>query len=114
MERHAALHEAADLVLQIELAMRRTRLWHTRVPTPEAMASRLPFCADTLAFTEWLQFVFLPRMHILLQDDEALPRDSNIAAMAEEALPGVEGRAAVLAPIRAFDTLIANYQRDAR
>ncbi len=107
MNRNAALHEAADLVLQIELAMRRARLWHREAPTPAAMTSRTPFCADTLVFTEWLQFIFLPRMRVLLENDQALPQASGIAPMAEEALPTVEGRDAVLALIKAFDALIS-------
>ncbi|WP_258876037.1 YqcC family protein, partial [Pseudomonas aeruginosa] len=29
---------------------------------PEALASPEPFCVDTLALEQWLQWIFLPRM----------------------------------------------------
>lgn len=108
MSTHAdALHRAADLMLHLEQAMRTAGLWQQQPPTPAAMASRTPFCADTLAFTEWLQFIFLPRMRQLIEQDQSLPQSSSIAVMAEEALPEVSGKATILATLRAFDSLIA-------
>jgi len=107
MSRSATLHRAADRVLQIELAMRRTQLWHEQPPTPAAMASRMPFCADTLMFSQWLQFVFLPRMHMLIEANQPLPESSNIGPMAEHCLPATAGRQQLLDAIRAFDDLIA-------
>src|SRR5690625_457928 len=107
MSRSATLHRAADRVLQIELAMRRAQLWHEQPPTPAAMASRTPFCADTLAFSQWLQFVFLPRMHRLIESNQPLPQSSDISTMAEHCLPATAGRQQLLAAIRAFDELIA-------
>lgn len=93
-------------MLQLEQAMRVADLWQQQPPTPAAMASRTPFCADTLTFTEWLQFVFLPRMRLLVEQDQSLPQSSNIGVMAEEALPEVSGKAAILAAIHSFDRLI--------
>lgn len=99
--------DLADTVLRIELALRRSHLWSSEPPSPAAMASRTPFCADTLSFPEWLQFVFLPRMHEALEGREPLPEDSNISAMAEESLPALGGDARRLLPLlREFDELI--------
>lgn len=106
------MRRAADAALQIELALREAGLWHEQAPTPAAMASRTPFCADTLGFTQWLQFVFLPRVHMLIESNQPLPQSSNITAMAEESLPEVAGKPAVLTPIRAFDALIEEQTRD--
>ena len=102
-----ALSQAADCVLAMEQAMREGDLWHTDVPSPAAMASRTPFCADTLAFTEWLQFIFAPRMRELIEAGGPLPASSGIAVMAEAKLTGgspAERR--VIEILAAFDRLV--------
>ena len=81
------LHAIADILLDVERTLRRHQLWHDEIPAPAAMASRTPFCADTLSFTQWLQFVFLPRMRRIVEHAEPLPTASGIAVMAREALP---------------------------
>jgi uncharacterized protein YqcC (DUF446 family) len=102
------LHTLADLMLAIEQAMRDADFWHEEVPTPAAMASRTPFCADTLAFSEWLQFVFIPRMHALIEANAALPNASAIAPLAEEALAERVGKQALVQRLRQFDRIIGN------
>lgn len=106
-ENSLALSQAADCVLAVEQAMRDGRLWHSDVPAPAAMASRTPFCADTLAFTEWLQFIFIPRMRELIEAGGPLPSTSGIAVMAEARLTGdsaAENR--VIEVLAAFDRLV--------
>lgn len=104
---HAQLHAVADLMLSIEQAMRDADFWHDDSPSPAAMASRTPFCADTLAFSEWLQFVFIPRMQALIEAGAALPEASAIAPLAEEALDERAGKQALVDRLRRFDRLIA-------
>ncbi|HLQ85829.1 MAG TPA: YqcC family protein [Salinisphaeraceae bacterium] len=104
----AQLHHLADLLLQLELALRNNGFWQQQPPSPAAMASRLPFCADTLEFSQWLQFVFLPRMQHLIENNEPLPDNSNITAMAQEAWSeGAENRE-ILQPIRAIDAVLTS------
>ena len=81
--------QVADGLLHIEMELRRLRLWATDAPSDEALASVEPFAVDTLVFTEWLQFIFLPRMKVLLENDVPLPTVSGIAPMAEEYFRGV-------------------------
>ncbi|MNC69043.1 hypothetical protein D3C75_1196970 [compost metagenome] len=47
------------------------------------MASIEPFCVDTLDFDQWLQWIFLPRMKLILEQNQPLPNASGILAMAE-------------------------------
>lgn len=82
-ERHA---RSAELLLEIEAEMRRLDLWSKAMPSDEALSSALPFCCDTLNFAEWLQFIFLPRMKIMLEAGAVLPDRCAIAPMAEESL----------------------------
>lgn len=76
--------ELADCLLRVEAEMRRSGVWSDTAPSEEALASSQPFCLDTLVFTEWLQFVFLAKMKVMVESNSALPSVSGIAPMAEE------------------------------
>jgi uncharacterized protein YqcC (DUF446 family) len=81
----AELHaRVADLLLDIEAELRRLDLWQGATPPIEALASRMPFCCDTLDFCAWLQFVLLGRMKQLIEAGAQLPDNCGIAPMAEE------------------------------
>ena len=73
----------ALILTQVEAELRRLGLWSALPPPAEAFRSTLPFCFDTLAFEQWLQWVFLPRFWVLLQQAGPLPESSGIAPMAE-------------------------------
>ncbi len=53
-------------------------------------ATQPPFFADTMNFSEWLQWVFIARFRAILEADHPLPGQCDIAPMAEEALKGME------------------------
>lgn len=76
--------EVADLLLLIERELRLLELWSEIEPEPNALASAAPFCVDTLALEQWLQWIFVPRMKALLEGGHVLPAVSGIAPMAEE------------------------------
>jgi len=77
------IHETADHLLAIEQEMRRIGLWETTPPAKEALESLVPFCYDTLKFEQWLQWVFLPKMKLALEQQIDFPTSSNIATLAE-------------------------------
>ncbi len=99
--------ELADRLLELEALLRNRRLWCDEPPSDEALASDQPFAVDTLVFTEWLQFIFIPRLHQLVEQGEALPAECDVAPMAEEFFraeniePG-----GVIRQLRAIDVLI--------
>ncbi|WOT04248.1 YqcC family protein [Shewanella youngdeokensis] len=68
--------------LQDELV--RTQLWSDIAPSQSALQSRAPFACDTLRFEQWLQFIFIPKMHYLLDNSIALPTAIAVAPMAEQ------------------------------
>ncbi|WP_417796811.1 YqcC family protein [Stutzerimonas nitrititolerans] len=100
-------HALAEQLLLIERELRVLGMWSATPPTQEALASCEPFCVDTLAFEEWLQWIFLPRMKVILENDEALPAASGILVMAElvyrDRQPSACG---LLESLGAFDRLI--------
>lgn len=80
-DRHISVGE---ILLDIECELRRARLWEDELPSEEALASDQPFAIDTLQFHQWLQFILLPRMHMLVEERLPLPSACGISPMAEE------------------------------
>lgn len=102
-----SLSDIADIIFCMEKEMRRLGLWAREPPRPEALASKQPFCYDTLAFEQWLQWVFIPRMKRILEQGLAVPQDSDIYPLAEEVFSRSSADTrALLDLIRAFDELI--------
>ncbi|WP_339899943.1 YqcC family protein [uncultured Gilvimarinus sp.] len=104
-DKHIAV---ADILLDLEAALRELNLWHSEPPSAEALASTAPFAVDTLTFTQWLQFMFLPRMHTLVTGRGTLPVNCAIAPMAEEYFrPQSLDASAVLVQLQRIDTLLS-------
>ena len=102
----ARVPELADTLLLIERELRMAGLWSDSAPSVQALASCEPFCVDTLAFEQWLQWVLLPRMKAILEDDRPLPQVSGISPMAEVAF--VERPVGgLLAALQRFDRLLS-------
>lgn len=74
----------ADSLIQIEIELRRIGVWESSPPPREALQSTQPFGIDRLEFTQWLQFVFISRMKVLIEAGQPLPEVSGMAPMAEE------------------------------
>ena len=89
-ESDSRVGRVADSLLRIEIELRRLGAWESEPPPAEAFRSDKPFCLDTMAFTQWLQFVFLEKMKALVEAGHALPEVSGIAPMAEEHFRGRE------------------------
>ncbi|GAA5190536.1 YqcC family protein [Ferrimonas gelatinilytica] len=81
----ALYHAVADQLLVLERLMREAELWQAAPPDAAALASPLPFCVDTLRFEQWLQFLFVPRMRLLVAERRSLPTAIALKPMAEEA-----------------------------
>jgi uncharacterized protein YqcC (DUF446 family) len=98
----------ADQLLLIEQALRAQGWWDAQAPSAEALASEQPFCVDTLDFSQWLQWVFLPRMEDLIANGRALPMVSAIRPLAEQ-LYGAENpqTAALFGALGEVDRLIS-------
>ncbi len=104
MTRQQQLHL---LLRRLEQELQALQLWQQHAPGSDALSSSEPFCVDTLAFSEWLQWIMIPRFDAMIQQQHALPGNSDIAAMAEEALKGINADTAVLLDlIRQIDSTL--------
>ena len=105
----ARFPKIADHLLLIERELRALGWWDEVEPSAEALSSVEPFSVDTLDFEQWLQWIFLPRMKMILEQDLPLPNASGIQEMAEMVFAGrnVQGRDRQLQVLlKEFDQLI--------
>jgi uncharacterized protein YqcC (DUF446 family) len=76
----------ADSLIRIEIELRQLGVWESEPPPVEALQSTQPFGIDRLTFIQWLQFVFIGRIKVLIEEGHPLPQVSGMAPMAEESL----------------------------
>lgn len=74
----------AEILIDVEKELRELRLWEFESPSEEALASTQPFAIDTLNFPQWLQFIFIPRLYLMIEQRLPLPNVSGVKPMAEE------------------------------
>ncbi len=100
--------EVAEHLLLIERELRALGWWSATPPSAQALSSGEPFCVDTLEFEQWLQWIFLPRMKLILENDQPLPNASGILQMAEMVYATRQRETHLLQQLLAqFDQLIA-------
>ncbi|GGE71687.1 hypothetical protein GCM10011533_25050 [Streptosporangium jomthongense] len=100
--------QVADCLLSIEMELRKLDMWASQRPPEDAFRSTEPFCLDTLAFTQWVQFVFLERMKVIVENGHPLPEVSGIAPMAEEYFRGrPESGQGLIRELEVFDQLLS-------
>ncbi|WP_405120227.1 YqcC family protein [Pseudomonas leptonychotis] len=103
----ARVSALAEQLLLIERELRVQGWWQAQAPSLDALSSEQPFCVDTLAFEQWLQWIFLPRMKQLLEAGAVLPSVSGIQPMAEQVYGGQLKKAGQLIKLLGeFDQLI--------
>jgi uncharacterized protein YqcC (DUF446 family) len=104
---HDIYQRVVDVLLELEAEMRALGWWEEERPSATALASQQPFCVDQLAFEQWLQWIFLPRMKAIVEAGQPLPTQSAIFVYAEECLRHHGSQSAhLLALIKRFDELV--------
>lgn len=99
--------EIEHCLADIECEMRRLAYWRQTQPSAQDLASKLPFCCDTLEFPQWLQFIFLSRMRFILDSGMPLPTTCGISPYAEEYFKqSGKDATALLKHLQAIDKLL--------
>ncbi len=77
-------YQELSLYLQrLEKELRLQGWWSDTAPPADALESTAPFCHDSMAFKQWLQWVFLPKLQEIIRKNAPLPGNCAIAPMAE-------------------------------
>lgn len=101
--------DIADHLLLIERELIVQGWWADEPPSDEALASTVPFAVDSMSFEQWLQWIFLPRMKIIIELGQPLPNASGILVMAETVFVDRPEQSRELRRLLAeFDRLIAS------
>ncbi|MCK3655424.1 anhydro-N-acetylmuramic acid kinase [Pasteurellaceae bacterium Macca] len=90
----------------LQRAMQQHNLWENTAPPAEALANDEPFCVSTLSPSQWLQWIFIPRMHALLEADADLPTNFAITPYLEEALKESEYLCDLHQPLAKLEALL--------
>jgi uncharacterized protein YqcC (DUF446 family) len=103
-EKHERIKEK---LAEIETEMRRVGLWQDEPLPKEAYGYTLAFARDTMAFHQWLQFVFIPQVIEMVENYAELPKKSEVAITASQAFAGWEKGDRLVELLRQFDELLA-------
>jgi uncharacterized protein YqcC (DUF446 family) len=90
----------------LEAELRRMRLWEHEPPSARKLASTQPFCVDTLALSQWIQWLLIPRMRAIFAGEGKLPTQSAIHPYAEDCFEHLDDPTPLLLLIERFDGLI--------
>lgn len=106
----AIYDQLSNALERLEAAMRAGDMWRQETPDVTALASQEPFCADTLTMSQWLRFILVARLRVLVAQRRPLPANSQIAPAAEVYLkkysPGA--RLPVIGVLREIDALLSS------
>ena len=95
----------AALLQQLTEQLQHHEHWQKSSPSDAALASVEPFALDTLSSTEWLQWIFIPKMSILIESGYSLPKGFSITPYIEETLKNKKGEAEIISLCQAIDKL---------
>ncbi|WP_224242398.1 YqcC family protein [Hyalangium gracile] len=103
--KRAVYTRAAEKIAAIEAEMKAIGVWSPQ-PLPEsAYRFQRAFAADTMSFTQWLQFVLIPRVRSIIERGEDFPQGSRIAPQAVREFEGYHRAARLTALLGEFDAL---------
>ncbi len=98
--------DVASLLIDLEAELRRGGYWQAEPLDAAALASVEPFGVDTMTLAQWLQFIFIPRMHLLAAAQQPLPGRCEVVPIAEEFFGKGPAEQKILALIDALDRAI--------
>lgn len=89
---------------EIEGAMRSQGFWQDKALRPEQLNFKQAFGMDTMTFTQWLQFVFLPRVREAIAANQ-FPQSSSVGAQAVREFDGNPDADRLVTLLSEFDAL---------
>lgn len=97
--------KTTQLLDELEAGLKSVDLWSEQAPSEQALASSVPFACDQMSFPNWLQFIFLARMRMLIHSRQPLPNSIGLTPMAEQVWQGEDMRGLIVI-LKQLDTLL--------
>lgn len=92
-------------IAEIEAEMKRIGYWSSEPLPEEAYEFRQAFAMDTMAFSQWLQFIFIPRVHQIIAGQGSFPANSAVGTQAIREFDADENAARLVGLLNEFDRL---------
>ncbi|WP_105903029.1 YqcC family protein [Vibrio gangliei] len=80
--------ELLDVIEQLEDQLIQLDLWESQAPSEQALNSAQPFALDELKPTQWLQWIFIPKMRELIDSESEVPIGFEISPYFEQSMGG--------------------------
>ena len=99
------LSEVENSIDAIEAEMKRIGYWSAEPLPEEAYDFRETFAMDTMAFSQWLQFILIPRVHQIIEEGGEFPTESMVGVQAVREFDGDENASQLVSLLGEFDRL---------
>lgn len=96
--------DATRLIDEIEAEMKRSGLWQSEPLKPEQLNFRQAFAMDTMAFSQWLQFIFVLKVREAIAANR-FPSSSSVGAQAVREFDTVPNASRLTTLLSEFDAL---------
>jgi uncharacterized protein YqcC (DUF446 family) len=97
--------EVEILIIKLEQSLREEMLWSSSAPSVKALQSILPFAIDAMSFEQWLQFVFIPKMIVIVNSKSTLPDNFKLLPMAQQRFGVAHNKPKLMEVIRQIDLI---------
>jgi len=101
-KQHAAVQKA---IADIEAEMKKVGMWQAEALSPELFGFQEAFGMDTMAFSQWLQFVFVPNVRKILLEEGEFPSQSWVGVQAMREFDGFEEAGELVRLLSDFDAM---------
>jgi uncharacterized protein YqcC (DUF446 family) len=92
---------------EIEAEMKNAGVWSENPLPAEAYDFHEVFARDTMAYAQWLQFIFIPKVNEIIDDSNGqFPKRSQVGTQAIREFDGDDRAAELVSLLCQFDALI--------
>lgn len=99
---HETVQEWTD---KIEAEMKRAGYWRDEPLPPEMYHFTQAFAMDTMSFSYWLQFIFIPRVRSIIAEKGQFPSRSMVGVQALREFDGDDAANELVTLLIGFDDL---------
>jgi uncharacterized protein YqcC (DUF446 family) len=99
--------QAAQKISEIEAEMKRIGYWSPEPLPEEAYDFQQAFAMDTMAFSQWLQFILVPRVQQIIEQQGTFPSESMVGVQATREFDGDGNASQLVSLLSEFDDLFS-------
>lgn len=102
--------ELFNSLKELESVLKDVDLWDQEPISSQKLTSTQPFSIDTLEAYQWLQWIFIPKMTFLIEQNHPLPRELSVSPYIEEVYKNHDALELLLKPLLNIEALLKQGQ----